>query len=144
ERAQQAGVDLTTIRSVASIFLSRIDAKVDDSLAEIGTDEAMGLRGRAAIAGARLCYEVFEEVFETPRFAALAADGAHRQRPLWASTGTKNPDYPDTMYVDELVVADVVNTMPRKTLEAVEDHSRSEEHTSELQSRFDLVCRPLL
>ena len=123
ERAQQAGVDLTTIRSVASIFLSRIDAKVDDSLAEIGTDEAMGLRGRAAIAGARLCYEVFEEVFETPRFAALAADGAHRQRPLWASTGTKNPDYPDTMYVDELVVADVVNTMPRKTLEAVEDHS---------------------
>lgn len=123
ERAQQAGIDLTTIRSVASVFLSRIDAKVDDSLDEIGTDEARGLRGRAAIAGARLCYEVFEEVFDTPRFAALANEGAHRQRPLWASTGTKNPDYPDTMYVDELVVADVVNTMPRKTLLAVDDHS---------------------
>src|SRR5699024_7383038 len=78
ERAQQAGVDLTTIRSVASIFLSRIDAKVDDSLAEIGTDEAMGLRGRSAIAGARLCYEVFEEVFETPRFAAPAAAPVRR------------------------------------------------------------------
>lgn len=123
ERAQQAGIDLTTIRSVASVFLSRIDAKVDDSLAQIGTEEALGLKGRAAIAGARLCYEVFEEVFDTPRFAALAAAGAHRQRPLWASTGTKNPDYPDTMYVDELVVADVVNTMPRDTLEAVDDHS---------------------
>ncbi|UFU08141.1 transaldolase [Ruania halotolerans] len=125
ERAQQAGVDLTTIHSVASVFLSRIDAKVDAALEQIGTPEASELRGRAAIAGARLCYEVFEEIFSTPRFAALAADGAHRQRPLWASTSTKDPEYPDTMYVDELVVADVVNTMPRKTLAAVADHSRA-------------------
>lgn len=123
EKAHQAGIDLTTIRSVASVFLSRIDAKVDDALDQIGSEEALALRGKAAIAGARLCYQVFEEVFSTPRFAALAAEGAHRQRPLWASTGTKNPEYPDTMYVDELVAADVVNTMPQKTLEAVYDHS---------------------
>ncbi|HLS63038.1 MAG TPA: transaldolase [Ruania sp.] len=125
EQAHQAGIDLTTIRSVASVFLSRIDTKVDDALDEVGTDEALALRGKAAIAGARLCYQVFEEVFSTPRFAALAAAGAHRQRPLWASTGTKNPDYPDTMYVDELVAADVVNTMPHKTLEAVYDHAQT-------------------
>ncbi|UFU04447.1 transaldolase [Ruania suaedae] len=123
ERAQRAGLDITAIRSVASVFLSRIDAKVDAELERIGSPEALALRGRAAIAGARLCYEVFEEVFATPRFAALADDGAHRQRPLWASTGTKDPDYPDTMYVDELVVADVVSTVPRKTLEAVHEHS---------------------
>lgn len=125
EKAQQAGIDLTTIRSVASVFLSRIDAKVDASLEEIGTEEALALRGKTAIAGARLCYQVFEEVFATPRFAALAADGAHRQRPLWASTGTKNPTYPDTMYVDELVAPDVVNTMPHKTLDAVYAHSQA-------------------
>ncbi|WP_159622546.1 transaldolase [Ruania rhizosphaerae] len=125
ERAHRAGIDLTTIRSVASVFLSRIDSKVDAALEQIGTEEALALRGRAAIAGARLCYEVFEEIFATPRFAALANEGAHRQRPLWASTSTKDPDYPDTMYVDDLVVADVVNTVPRKTLDAVHDHSRS-------------------
>ncbi|SEE13839.1 transaldolase [Ruania alba] len=125
EQAHQAGIDLTTIHSVASVFLSRIDAKVDAALEQAGTPEAMALRGRAAIAGARLCYEVFEEIFSTPRFGALAAEGAHRQRPLWASTSTKDPDYPDTMYVDELVVADVVNTMPRKTLAAAHDHSRA-------------------
>lgn len=123
ERAQRAGIDLATIRSVASIFLSRIDAKVDAALEEIGTEEAAGLRGRAAIAGARLAYGVYEEIIASPRFADLAAAGAHPQRLLWASTGTKDPDYPDTMYVDELVTADVVNTMPRATLEAVADHS---------------------
>lgn len=123
ERAAQAGIDLSTIRSVASIFLSRIDAKVDAALDEIGTEDAKALRGRAAIAGARLAYEVYEETFRSPRFAELVAAGAHPQRPLWASTGTKDPDYPDTMYVDELVTTDVVNTMPRATLEAVADHS---------------------
>ena len=123
ERAQRAGIDLSTIRSVASIFLSRIDAKVDAALEEIGTQEASGLRGRAAIAGARLAYGVYEEIIASPRFADLAAAGAHPQRLLWASTGTKDPDYPDTMYVDELVTADVVSTMPRDTLEAVADHS---------------------
>ncbi len=121
EHAEAAGVDLSTIRSVASLFLSRIDAKVDAALDEIGGAEATALRGKAAIANARLAYEIYEEVFSTPRFEALA--GAHRQRPLWASTGTKDPSYPDTMYVDELVVADVVNTMPRATLDAVADHS---------------------
>lgn len=123
ERAAQAGIDLSTIRSVASVFLSRIDAKVDAALDDIGTEDALALRGRAAIAGARLAYEVYEETFRSPRFAELVAVGAHPQRPLWASTGTKDPDYPDTMYVDELVTTDVVNTMPRATLEAVADHS---------------------
>ncbi|MFV0254099.1 MAG: transaldolase [Beutenbergiaceae bacterium] len=121
EQAEANGVDVSTIRSVASIFLSRIDTKVDAALDRIGSPAALALRGKAAIANSRLAYEIFEDVFATPRFAALG--GAHRQRPLWASTGTKNPDYPDTMYVDELVTADVVNTMPRKTLEAVADHS---------------------
>ncbi|CAM3384184.1 transaldolase [Occultella aeris] len=123
ELAHQAGKDLSAIRSVSSLFLSRIDTQVDKALAEIGTEEALALRGKAAIANARLAYEVYEEVFATPRYEALAAAGAHTQRPLWASTGTKDPAYPDTMYVDELVVADVVNTMPAKTLEAVADHS---------------------
>lgn len=121
EQAEAAGIDLSTIRSVASLFLSRIDTKVDAALDEIGGSEASELRGTAAIANARLAYEIYEEVFATPRFEALA--GANRQRPLWASTGTKDDAYPDTMYVDELVTSDVVNTMPRATLEAVADHS---------------------
>src|SRR5699024_10111916 len=91
ERAHDAGIDLSTIRSVASIFLSRIDTKVDAALDEIGTDEAAAVRGKAAIAGARLAYQVYEEIFSSPRFTALAEAGAHRQRPLWASTGTKDP-----------------------------------------------------
>ncbi|MBK5249196.1 MAG: transaldolase [Actinomycetales bacterium] len=123
EKAQAAGKDLSTIRSVSSVFLSRIDSKVDAALDEIGTEEAIDLKGKAAIANARLAYQVYEEIFSTPRFAQLADAGAHRQRPLWASTGTKDPAYPDTMYVDELVAADVVNTMPTKTLLAVADHS---------------------
>ena len=121
EHAEAAGIDLSTIRSVASLFLSRIDAKVDAALDEVGGSAAAELRGTAAIANARLAYEIYEEVFTTPRFAALA--GANRQRPLWASTGTKDKAYPDTMYVDELVTSDVVSTMPRATLEAVADHS---------------------
>lgn len=121
EHAAANGHDLSAIRSVASIFLSRIDTQVDAALDAHEDPAAASLRGKAAIANARLAYEIYEEVFSTPRFSSLA--GAHRQRPLWASTGTKNPDYPDTMYVDELVTADVVNTMPRKTLEAVADHS---------------------
>ncbi|MBZ2194727.1 transaldolase [Occultella gossypii] len=136
ELAHQAGKDLSTIRSVSSLFLSRIDTQVDKALAEIGTEEALALRGKAAIANARLAYEVYEEVFSTPRFEALAAAGAHTQRPLWASTGTKDPAYPDTMYVDELVVADVVNTMPHKTLEAVADHSTAD-GTDTVHGTFD-------
>ncbi|GAB2593788.1 transaldolase [Pseudactinotalea suaedae] len=121
ERAAATGVDLSTIRSVASLFLSRIDAKVDPALDEIGGAQAAALRGKAAVANARLAYEIHEEIFSTPRFASL--EGANPQRPLWASTGTKDPGFADTKYVDELVTSGVVSTMPRATLEAVADHS---------------------
>lgn len=124
EQALVAGLDLPTISSVASVFLSRIDAAVDPLLDEIGTEEALDLRGRTAIAGARVSYEAFGEIFGSPRWEALAAAGAQVQRPLWASTGTKNAAYPDTLYVDELVARDVVNTMPEKTLLASLAHAR--------------------
>ncbi|PFG19720.1 transaldolase [Serinibacter salmoneus] len=124
ERAKAAGVDLSAIASVASVFLSRIDAKIDPVLEGIGTPEALELRGTAAIAGARATYGAYLEIIGSPRWQSLAQAGAQVQRPLWASTGTKNADYPDTMYVDQLVVADVVNTMPEKTLQASFDHAR--------------------
>ena len=122
EQAQANGVDLGTIRSVASFFVSRVDTEIDKRLDEIGTDEALALRGKAAVANARLAYAAFEEVLASDRWRTLAAAGAHVQRPLWASTGVKNPDYPDTLYVTDLVVADTVNTMPEKTMEAFSDH----------------------
>lgn len=122
EQAREAGRDLTDIESVASFFVSRVDTEVDERLEEIGSAEALALRGKAGIANARLAYQAYEEVFATPRWEVLAADGAHPQRPLWASTGVKNPDYPDTMYVTELVVRGVVNTMPHKTMDQVADH----------------------
>lgn len=122
ERAKEAGRDLAPIASVASFFVSRVDAAIDPKLDELGTDEAADLRGKAAIANARLAYGVYQEVMASDRWAALAAAGAHPQRPLWASTGVKDKAYPDTMYVDELVVAGTVNTMPEATLQAVEDH----------------------
>ncbi len=123
EQAREHGVDLSGIRSVASFFVSRVDSEVDGRLEAVGTEEAARLRGRAGIANARLAYKAYEEVFATPRWQSLEAAGAHRQRPLWASTGVKDPDYPDTMYVTELVAPDTVNTMPEKTLEAVADHA---------------------
>lgn len=129
ERALAAGVDLAPIASVASIFLSRIDAKVDPLLDEIGTSEAAELRGTAAIAGARASYAAFQEIFSSPRWNDLAAAGAHVQRPLWASTGVKDPAFADTRYVDELLAPDVVNTMPEKTLQAAIDHARLPEGT---------------
>lgn len=122
ERARENGHDLAPIASVASFFVSRVDAAVDPRLDEIGTDEAAALRGRAAIANARLAYGVYTEVVAGDRWQALAAAGAHPQRPLWASTGVKDEAYPDTRYVDELVVDGVVNTMPEATLRAVADH----------------------
>ncbi len=122
EQAREHGKDLSGIRSVASFFVSRVDSEVDGRLEEIGTDEARALMGRAGIANARLAYKAYEEVFATPRWGSLEASGAHRQRPLWASTGVKNPEYPDTMYITELVAPDTVNTMPEKTLDAVADH----------------------
>jgi len=122
EQAAANGHDLSQIHSVASFFVSRVDTEVDKRLDAIGTDQAKALRGKAAIANARLAYALFEEKFGTDRFAALAEKGANKQRPLWASTGVKDPAYPDTMYVSDLVVADTVNTMPEKTLKAFADH----------------------
>ncbi|WP_068398034.1 transaldolase [Kribbia dieselivorans] len=122
ETAQKNGIDLSTIRSVASFFVSRMDTEVDARLTTIGSQEALALRGTSGVANARLAYHAYEEVFSTPRWRSLADDGAHEQRPLWASTGVKNPDYPDTLYVTELVAPNTVNTMPEKTLDAVADH----------------------
>ncbi len=122
ERAKENGIDLSTIRSVASFFVSRVDSEVDKRLDKIGTDEAKALRGKAAVANARLAYERFEKVVAADRWKALADAGAHPQRPLWASTGVKDPAYQDTMYVVDLVAPDTVNTMPEATIDAVADH----------------------
>lgn len=126
EQAAANGHDLSTIHSVASFFVSRVDTEVDKRLDAIGTDEAKALKSKAAIANARLAYEVFEQEFAGDRWAALAEKGANKQRPLWASTGVKDPALPDTLYVTELVVADTVNTMPEKTLLAFADHGEVE------------------
>jgi transaldolase len=123
EAARQAGRDLSGIRSVASLFVSRVDTEVDERLNAIGTDAARALRGRAAIANARLVYAAYQEVFESgSRYAALRDAGAHVQRPLWASTGVKDPAYPDTRYVTELIAPHTVSTIPEPTLDAVADH----------------------
>ncbi|MFD9466311.1 transaldolase [Streptomyces sp. NPDC060027] len=122
ERAHAAGIDLAGIHSVASFFVSRVDSEIDKRLAKVGTDEALALKGRAALANARLAYEAYEEVFAGARWTALAPSGAHKQRPLWASTGVKDPAYKDTLYVDELVAPGTVNTMPEGTLNATADH----------------------
>jgi transaldolase len=122
EKAAEAGRDLSGIASVASFFVSRVDTEVDARLDKIGTDEAKALRGKAAIANARLAYELYEKRIATPRWEALKAKGARVQRPLWASTSTKDPSFPDTMYVVELVAPNTVNTMPEPTIHAVADH----------------------
>jgi transaldolase len=122
ERAREHGRDLSMIRSVASFFVSRVDTEVDKRLDKIGTAEAQALRGKAAVANARLAYERYETVIASDRWQALAAVGANVQRPLWASTGVKDPAYDDTMYVAELVAPDTVNTMPEATLNAADDH----------------------
>ena len=120
EKAKEAGHDVSTIHSVASFFVSRVDTEIDKRLDAIGTDAALALRGKAGLANARLAYAAYEEIFGAARFAAI--EGANVQRPLWASTGVKNPDYDDTMYVSELVAPDTVNTMPEKTLQTTFDH----------------------
>ena len=123
EKAKEAGHDLSKIHSVASFFVSRVDTEIDKRLEKIGSEEALNLRGQAGVANARLAYAAYQEVFDSgQRFQALKADGARVQRPLWASTGVKNPDYSDTLYVTELVAAHTVNTMPEKTIDAVADH----------------------
>jgi transaldolase len=123
EKAKEAGHDLSRIHSVASFFVSRVDTEIDKRLEAIGSGEALALRGQAGVANARLAYAAYEEVFVGgARYEALKADGAPVQRPLWASTGVKNPDYSDTLYVTELVAPNTVNTMPEKTMDAVADH----------------------
>ncbi|QIV84753.1 transaldolase [Mycolicibacterium frederiksbergense] len=122
EKAKDAGHDLSKIHSVASFFVSRVDSEIDARLEKIGTQAALDLRGQAGVANARLAYAAYEEEFGGERFAALKGAGARAQRPLWASTGVKNPDYSDTLYVTELVAPNTVNTMPEKTLDAVADH----------------------
>ncbi|MFI6694175.1 transaldolase [Streptomyces sp. NPDC050433] len=122
EKAQAAGVDLATIHSVASFFVSRVDSEVDKRLETLGTDEAKVLKGTAALANARLAYQAYEETFVGERWAALEQAGANKQRPLWASTGVKDPAYKDTLYVVELVAPNTVNTMPEATLHATADH----------------------
>ncbi|MGM7696637.1 transaldolase [Microbacterium sp. A84] len=122
ETAKAAGVDLSTIQSVASFFVSRVDTETDKRLETIGTDQALALKSKAGLANARLAYELFEQTFAGDRAKALLDAGANLQRPLWASTGVKDPALPDTLYVTELVAPGVVNTMPEKTLEATFDH----------------------
>ena len=122
EQAKANGKNLSEIHSVASFFVSRVDTEIDKRLDAIDDPRAQELKGKAGIANARLAYEKYEEVFSDDRFRALKADGANTQRPLWASTGVKNPDYPDTMYVTDLLVPNTVNTMPEKTMEAFADH----------------------
>jgi len=120
--AADTDADLSSVGSVASFFISRVDSEVDRRLDAIGTDEALALRGKAAVAQGKLAYRLFTEKFTGPRWDALAARGARVQRPLWASTSTKNPAYPDTLYVDQLIGPDTVNTLPDNTLEAFADH----------------------
>ncbi|MBK3543713.1 transaldolase [Streptomyces sp. MBT60] len=128
EQAREAGRDLADIHSVASFFVSRVDTEVDHRLNAIGTNEAQVLKGKAAIANARLAYQTYEQTLAQPRWQHLAAGGARVQRPLWASTGVKDPSYPDTMYVSELVIAGTVNTMPGTTLKAFADHGTLPAH----------------
>jgi transaldolase len=122
EQAAANGHDISTIASVASFFVSRVDTEVDKRLTKIGTPEALALKSKAAIANARLAYELYEQKLDTDRWRALAAKGAKVQRPLWASTSTKDPSLPDTLYVVDLVAKDTVNTMPEATLHATADH----------------------
>jgi transaldolase len=122
ESLVERGADPSTVRSVASFFVSRVDTEVDRRLEKVGTPEALALRGGAAVAQAKLAYKLFRERFSGPRWQRLADLGAHPQRPLWASTSTKNPTYPDTRYVDELIGPDTVNTLPEATIAAFNDH----------------------
>ena len=121
-QAKTNGHDVSKIHSVASFFVSRVDTEIDKRLEAIGSPEALKLKSKAALANARLAYELFEKQFATSSWASLEIDGANRQRPLMASTGVKDPNLPDTLYITELVAPDLVNTMPEKTMEAVFDH----------------------
>ncbi|MBX7465621.1 transaldolase [Streptomyces sp. MAG02] len=124
EKAKESGLDLSKIHSVASFFVSRVDTEIDKRIDALGTDEAKAARGKAGLANARLAYEAYEEVFSSDRWNALDKAHANKQRPLWASTGVKDKAYKDTLYVDDLVAPNTVNTMPEATLEAAADHGR--------------------
>jgi transaldolase len=123
-RRHEAGEDISRVASVASFFVSRVDTKVDKALDEIGTDDARALRGRAAIANAKMAYAAYGEIFGGDEFADLRAAGARVQRCLWASTSTKNPEYRDVLYVEELIGPETVNTMPIDTIDALLDHGQ--------------------
>jgi transaldolase len=129
EQAKANGHDLTKIGSVASFFVSRVDTEVDKRLEKIGGDEAKALKGKAAIANAQLAYEEYTKVFATDRWQSLADAGAHPQRPLWASTSTKNPEFRDTIYVEELIAPGTVNTMPEAVIHAFSDHGETRTDT---------------
>jgi transaldolase len=122
ERLVESGGDPTRVASVASFFVSRVDTETDKRLEAIGTEEAISLRGKLAIANAKLAYERYKRIFSGERWERLAAKGASKQRCLWASTSTKNPEYRDVMYVEELIGPETVNTMPLETIEAFQDH----------------------
>lgn len=125
DRVEQ-GLPIDSIQSVASFFISRVDTEVDRRLEAVGTPQALSLRGKAAVNQAKLAYQMFTETFSGPAWEALASRGARPQRPLWASTSTKNPSFPDTMYVDQLIGPNSVNTLPDTTLEAFRDHGTLE------------------
>lgn len=129
EQAKANGHDLSKIGSVASFFVSRVDSEVDKQLEKVGSDQAKALKGKAAVANAQLAYERYTEVFSSDRWKALAAAGAHPQRPLWASTSTKNPDYRDVIYVEELIAPGTVNTMPEAVIHAYADHGETRADT---------------
>lgn len=135
--------DLHSVHSVASFFVSRVDTEVDRRLELIGTPEALALRGKAAIAQARLAYRMFRRHFSGPRWTQLAARGARVQRPLWASTSTKNPSYPDTLYVDRLIGPDTINTMPESTIAAFEDHGTVTRSIDDPSDDAELVLKQL-
>ncbi|RFU82450.1 transaldolase [Streptomyces triticagri] len=141
EKAKAAGLDLDKIHSVASFFVSRVDTEIDKRLDALGTEDAKAARGKAALANARLAYQAYEEVVAGDRWQALDRAGANVQRPLWASTGVKDPAYKDTLYVEDLVAPNTVNTMPEATLEATGDHGTVSGNTiagSYEQSRAEL------
>jgi len=129
EQAKANGHDLSKLGSVASFFVSRVDTEIDARLDKIGTPEAAALKGKAAVANAQLAYQRYEQVFSSPRWQALADAGAHPQRPLWASTSTKNPDYRDVIYVEELIAPGTVNTMPEAVVHAYADHGHTQRDT---------------
>ncbi|WP_028808440.1 transaldolase [Streptomyces canus] len=143
EKAAKKGLDLSTIHSVASFFVSRVDSEIDKRLTVLGTERALALKGRAALANARLAYQAYEEVFGGERWTSLGGARANKQRPLWASTGVKDPSYKDTLYVDDLVAPGTVNTMPEATLNATADHGRITGDTvtgGYAQARADLAA----